>query len=198
MASRRIGDTRSAEHDGVFTGRHIIAGVRNEEALAIAARSPVGLTYLLFGNTLNIADLIATLRDHGKVVLVNLDLIAGLSRDSCNVDYLAQRGAAGIVSTHQEILRTAKNRGLITVLRTFALDSYAVEAGLRAIQNCQPHAVEILPAVAAPRVAVRIRQAHPGLRIIGGGLVASLKEVEWLLSEGIDAVSVSDPQFWIA
>jgi glycerol uptake operon antiterminator len=204
MPSRRTGQRQAefgaeygTERGAVFEGRHIIAGVRNLEALAVAARSPVEMTYLLFGNTLNIADLIASLRESGKVVLVNLDLIAGLSRDSCNVEYLARCGAAGIVSTHQEILRTAKTQGLITVLRTFALDSYAVGAGLRAIQNCQPDAVEILPAVAAPRVAVKIRQAHPGLRIIGGGLVANLKEVEGLLSEGIDAVSVSDPQFWI-
>ena len=73
-----------------------------------------------------------------------------------------------------------------------------MDAGLRAIQNCQPDAVEILPAVAAPRVAARIRQVYPDLRIIAGGLVANLKEVESLMAEGIDAVSVSDPLFWIA
>src|ERR1700678_3934768 len=118
MPSRRTGrhGAEHAERGTVFEGRHIIAGVRTLEALAVAARSPVEMTYLLFGNTLNIADLIASLRDSGKLVLVNLDLIAGLSRDSCNVEYLARCGAAGIVSTHQEILRTAKNQGLITVL----------------------------------------------------------------------------------
>jgi glycerol uptake operon antiterminator len=182
----------------VFKGRPIIAAVRSAESLAIAARSPVKMIYLLFGNTLNVADLIGSVRDCGKPVLVNLDLLAGFSRDACNVEYLASCGAAGIVSTHQEVLRVAGKRGLITVLRSFALDSAAVEAGLRAIQYCQPDAVEILPAVAAPRVAVRIRQEHAGLRIVAGGLVANLKELESLLAGGIDAVSVSDPRFWIA
>ena len=61
-----------------------------------------------------------------------------------------------------------------------------------------PDAVEILPAVAAPRVVRRFRNAHPNLRIVAGGLISDLKEVESLLASGINAVSVSDPRFWIA
>ncbi len=182
----------------VFEDRRIIAAVRSHDALALAAKSPLEMVYLLFGNTLNVASLIASLRECGKLPLVNLDLLTGFSRDRCNVEYLEQCGAAGIVSTHHEVLHAAKSRGLITVLRTFALDSAAVEAGLRAIQQCHPDAVEILPAPVAPRVAVKIRAAHNSLRIIAGGLVANLKEVEELLAGGIDAVSVSDHRFWIA
>jgi glycerol-3-phosphate responsive antiterminator len=33
---------------------------------------------------------------------------------------------------------------------------------------------------------------------MAGGLISDLKEVEHLLGAGIDAVSVSDPRFWIA
>ena len=102
-----------------------------------------------------------------------------------------------IISTHQDVHRAARRHGLITVQSTFALDSAAVEAGLRAIQNCQPDAVEMLPAVAAPRVAPRIRQAQPHLRIVAGGRIANFKEIEDLLAAGIDAVSVSDPQLWV-
>jgi glycerol uptake operon antiterminator len=60
-----------------------------------------------------------------------------------------------------------------------------------------PDAVEILPAVAAPRVVSRFRTAHPDLRIVAGGLISDLKEVETLLAAGVNAVSVSDPRFWI-
>ncbi len=81
--------------------------------------------------------------------------------------------------------------------RTFALDSAAVDAGLRTISQFRPDAVEILPAVAAPRVASKFRQVHSTLRVVAGGLVNDLKEVESLIDAGIDAVSVSDPRFWI-
>jgi glycerol uptake operon antiterminator len=184
-------------HD-VLERRHIIAAVRNGEGLTAAEKSPTETVYLLYGNTLNIAELLRRLRNHGKLPLVNLDLLAGFSRDSINAEYLASCGVAGVISTHCEVLRASRKHGLITVQRTFALDSAAVEGGLRTMSQFLPDAVEILPAVAAPRVAPRFRNAHPNLRIVAGGLISDLKEVESLLASGINAVSVSDPRFWIA
>jgi glycerol uptake operon antiterminator len=181
----------------VLEKRHIIAAVRNAEGLAAAEKSPTETVYLLYGNTLNIGELLGRLRAHGKLPLVNLDLLAGFSRDSINAEYLAAWGAAGVISTHGEILRASRRQGLITVQRTFALDSAAIDAGLRTMNQFLPDAVEILPAVAAPRVASRFRNVHPNLRIVAGGLISDLKEVESLLATGIDAVSVSDPRFWI-
>jgi glycerol uptake operon antiterminator len=178
--------------------RHIIAAVRTMEALSAVAKSPTETVCLLFGNPLNIVELLKYLREHGKLPLVNLDLLTGFSRDSVNAEYLASCGAAGIISTHYEVLRAARKQGLIAVQRTFALDSSAVDAGLRMLNQFVPDAVEILPAIAAPKVVGRLRRVHPQLRIMAGGLIVDLKEVEYLLGAGIDAVSVSDPRFWIA
>jgi glycerol uptake operon antiterminator len=176
---------------------HIIAAIRNAEMLMVAAKASTESVYLLFGNPLTIPDMLKLLLDHGKLPLVNLDLLTGFSRDSINVEYLEHCGAAGVVSTHSDVLRAGHKHGLITVQRTFALDSAAVEAGLRATNQFLPDAVEILPAIAAPRVASRFRAVHPHLRVVAGGLIADLKEVETLLAAGIDAVSVSDSRFWI-
>lgn len=183
-------------HD-VLERRHIIAAVRNEEGLSAAEKSPTETVYLLYGNTLNIAGLLRRLRNNGKLPLVNLDLLAGFSRDSINAEYLASCGAAGVISTHGEVIRASRRHGLITVQRTFALDSAAIEAGLKTTNQFLPDAIEILPAIAAPRVAPRFRNVHPNLRIVAGGLISDLKEVESLLASGINAVSVSDPRFWI-
>ncbi len=181
----------------VLERRHIIAAVRNEDGLNAAEKSPTETVYLLYGNTLNIAQLLRRLRDNGKLPLVNLDLLSGFSRDSINAEYLASCGAAGVISTHGEVLRASRKNGLITVQRTFALDSAAIDAGLKTMSQFLPDAIEILPAVAAPRVAPRFRSVHPNLRIVAGGLICDLKEVESLLASGINAVSVSDPRFWI-
>src|SRR5436190_6022061 len=182
----------------VLERRHIIAAVRNEEGLVAAEKSPTETVYLLYGNTLNIVHLLRRLRDNGKLPLVNLDLLAGFSRDSINAEYLASCGAAGVISTHGEVLRASRKHGLITVQRTFALDSAAIDAGVRTMGQFLPDAIEILPAIAAPRVAPRFRAVYPNLRIVAGGLISDLKEVESLLASGINAVSVSDPRFWIA
>jgi glycerol uptake operon antiterminator len=197
QSARDIEQMNPQWHD-VLEKRHIIAAVRNGEGLAAAETSPTDTVYLLYGNTLNIAELLRRLRSRGKLPLVNLDLLAGFSRDSINAEYLASCGAAGVISTHCEVLRASRRHGLITVQRTFALDSAAVDAGLRTMSQFLPDAIEILPAVAAPRVAPRFRNVHPNLRIVAGGLISDLKEVESLLSSGINAVSVSDPRFWIA
>jgi glycerol uptake operon antiterminator len=197
QSARDIEQMNPQWHD-VLEKRHIIAAVRNGEGLAAAETSPTDTVYLLYGNTLNIAELLRRLRSRGKLPLVNLDLLAGFSRDSINAEYLASCGAAGVISTHCEVLRASRRHGLITVQRTFALDSAAIDAGLRTMSQFLPDAIEILPAVAAPRVAPRFRNVHPNLRIVAGGLISDLKEVESLLSSGINAVSVSDPRFWIA
>jgi glycerol-3-phosphate responsive antiterminator len=42
---------------------HIIAAIRNIEALAAAAKSPTETLYLLFGSPLNISDLLRTMRE---------------------------------------------------------------------------------------------------------------------------------------
>jgi hypothetical protein len=51
---------------------HIIAAIRNIEALAAAAKSPTQTVYLLFGNPLNIPDLLRTVREQGKLPLEKL------------------------------------------------------------------------------------------------------------------------------
>lgn len=175
----------------------IIAAVRSEQALAPALVSPVRIIYLLFGNPVNLGKMIQAVRDVGKLPLVNADLLQGLSRDAAAVEYLALCGAAGIISTHHETLRAARANGLISVLRTFTIDSAAVEAGRRFLAHFQPDAIELLPAVAAPLVIERIRSSHPALYVIAGGLLSDLRQVEALVNAGVDSVSLSDPSLWV-
>lgn len=183
--------------DEIVRESRIIAAVRSADTLEQALNSPVRIVYLLFGNPLNIAGMIASVRERGKLPLVNADLLQGFSRDASAVEYLAHCGAAGIISTHHEALRAARSRGLITVLRTFVIDSAAVEAGKRFLVNFQPDVIELLPAIAAPLVLERIRAAHPGLFVIAGGLLSDLHQVNDLVKAGVDAVSLSDPALWI-
>lgn len=186
-----------ARWDEILRDSAIIAAVRSAEALDKALTSPVPLVYLLFGNPMNVARMIAAVRACGKLPLVNADLLQGFSRDPFAVEYLAASGAAGIISTHHETLRAARTHGLITVLRTFMIDSAAVEAGRRFLAHFQPDAIELLPAIAAPLVIDRIRDAHPALQIIAGGLVSNLMQVDQLVQAGVDAVSLSDPKLWL-
>ena len=46
----------------VLEKRHIIAAIRNIDALASVEKSPTETVYLLFGNPLNVADLLKRVR----------------------------------------------------------------------------------------------------------------------------------------
>jgi glycerol uptake operon antiterminator len=103
----------------------------------------------------------------------------------------------GVVSTRFETLKIAHTLGLITVQRTFAIDSAAVTAALRCLTQFLPDAMEVLPAMASPKVAQRLHNTYPSLKIMGGGLIENVKEIEGLLAAGIHSVSVSNEHLWV-
>ena len=175
----------------------IIAAVNLPETFEAALSSPCRAIYLLTGNPLSLPPMLRQAREHGKVCLVNIDFLDGLARDRFAVQYLAKSEAAGIVSTHFEVLKAAHACGLITVQRTFGIDSAAVTAAKKSLERFVPDLVEVLPAVAAPKIARRLLIDYPSLRIIGGGLIETVREIEELLAAGIHSVSVSNPQLWV-
>ena len=177
---------------------HIIPSVRSPEFIARSARAPGKVVYFLFGNPEHIAEMVEVVASNGKATMVNVDLAAGLSRDEAAISFLAHRQVLGIISTHVEPLRAARDYGLFAVKRTFLLDSAALESCLRNLSQMLPDALEIMPAIAAPRIIPKLRQEYPQLPIIAGGLVSTLREVEDLVQQGVTSVSVSDSRLWVA
>ncbi len=175
----------------------IIPAIRKPETVhqAVAARSQ--LIYLLTGDPDNVEPMIGTVLGAGKIPIVNLDLLNGFSRDKFAVNYLKRVGARGIISTHLDPLRHALSIGLYAVQRTFLLDSGAMDTITNQLKNTQVHALEILPAMVAPKMLDRVRSVSPDLPVVGGGLIQTMKEVEDLLAQGLSAVSTSHPQMWI-
>jgi glycerol uptake operon antiterminator len=133
----------------------------------------------------------------GKLPMVNLDLLNGFSRDKYAVNYLKRIGARGIISTHLDPLRHALSIGLYAIQRTFLLDSGAMDTISNQLKNTPVHALEILPALVAPKMLDRVRAVSADLPVVGGGLIETMKEVEGLLAQGLSAVSVSKPEMWI-
>lgn len=175
----------------------VIPAIRKPDTVdqAVAARSQI--IYLLTGDPDNVESMIRTILAAGKIPIVNLDLLNGFSRDKFAVNYLKRVGARGIISTHLDPLRHALSIGLYAVQRTFLLDSGAMETISNQLKNSQVHALEILPALVAPKMLERVRAITPGLPVVGGGLIQTMKEVEDLLAQGLSAISTSNPQMWI-
>ena len=126
-----------------------------------------------------------------------MDLLSGFARDAAAIEFLVQAGVAGVISTHQDVLRAARSQGLLALQRTFAIDSVAVANSLRTLEHFLPDIIELLPAIAAPLVLPMMHNLRPNLPVIGCGLVRSLMQIEELVRQGVTSVSVSDPSLWI-
>jgi glycerol uptake operon antiterminator len=175
----------------------IIPAIRKPECVRQAIASRGKLVYLLTGDPENVESMIREIVGAEKIPIVNLDLLNGFSRDKYAVNYLKRVGARGIISTHLDPLRHALAIGLYAIQRTFLLDSGAMETITSQLKNSPVHALEILPALVAPKLLDRVRALGLDLPVVGGGLIQTMKEVEALLAQGLSAVSTSNPEMWI-
>jgi glycerol uptake operon antiterminator len=175
----------------------IIPAVRKPELLERAIQAHGKIVYLLTGDPENCESMIRQILAADKLPIVNLDLLNGFSRDRYAVNYLKSAGVSGIISTHLDPLRHALSIGLYAVQRTFLLDSAAMDTITSQLKNTPVDALEVLPALAAPRILERVHSVSSELPIVGGGLIETLKEAEEFLAQGLSAVSSSNPQMWI-
>jgi glycerol uptake operon antiterminator len=176
----------------------IIPALRSPQYLTPSTLCPGKIVYFLFGDPENSTELLGFVADAGKVPIINIDLAAGFARDYAAVSYLARRNVQGVISTHPEPLRAARDLGLFAIKRTFLLDSAALDSALRSLDQFMPDALEVLPAMAAPHIVKRLHNLYPSLPVIAGGLITSLREIDDLVNQGITAVSVSNPLLWVA
>ena len=182
---------------GLLEQTRVIPAVRSSEFLVRGAQAPGKIVYFLFGNPEDIERMAETVVVEDKVPILNLDLTAGLARDQAAVSFLARRSVQGIISTHPEPLRAARDFGLFAIQRTFLLDSAALHSVLRSLDHFLPDALEVLPAMAAPHIVAQLRKNHPMLPVIAGGLIKTLREIDDLVRQGVSSVSVSDCGLWV-
>ncbi|MGC9157710.1 MAG: glycerol-3-phosphate responsive antiterminator [Terracidiphilus sp.] len=182
---------------GLLERSRIIPAIRGPEFLSAAMASPSLVVYLLFGSPTTIGDVVKKLRSAGKLPIANLDLLTGFAQDSDAVTLLVRLGVAGVVSTHQSVLRAAHAHGIIALQRTFAVDTIAAHNITRSLSHFVPHAIELLPAVAAPLLMSSLRASSSSLPVTATGLVNNLHQVEELVRQGITSVATSSSSLWI-
>jgi glycerol uptake operon antiterminator len=175
----------------------IIPAIRDPEHLDLALACHGKVVYFLCGDPENIVDLLQRTLAGGKLPIVNMDLLSGFSRDASALSFLQKRGLKGIISTHHESFRHAHALGMYVIQRTFLLDRGAMESVANQLRTTAADALEVLPAIAAPRLVDAVRTIRPEMPLVGGGLIQSMREIEDLLSQGLSSVSVSNTKLWI-
>ena len=174
----------------------IIAAVKDEAQLRRALESPCGIVFLLFGDVCSLPGLVAQVRESGRLAIVHLDLVAGLSQKSIAVDFVRQAGADGVITTRALLARRARELGLIKVLRIFAIDSMAIQNLRREQLQVQPDLIELMQGI-IPKVIARVG-AETDVPIIAGGLITDKSDVLAALSAGAVGISTSREELWRA
>ena len=129
-------------------------------------------------------------------IYVNVDLVGGVAADPSGLRFLSGR-VEGIISTHRHVIELSKTSGLITIQRLFAIDSGAVERGLKLIRRAEPQFVEILPALAYCEIAEQYSEVLD-LPVLAGGLLKSRRDISAILEAGAVGVSTSHQGLWKA
>ena len=184
-----------AELLGLLADGPVIASVKDNAGLEAAVASDVSVVFLLYGDVLNIAELVQRARDAGKVVFVHLDLVEGLSSREVSADFIAKYTRAdGILSTKAALTRRAKELGLVAIQRFFLLDSMAIANVEKYFAPECSDLIKVLPGL-MPKI---IRRVCGVTRkpVIAGGLITDKEDVTNALSAGAVAVSTTNPDVW--
>ena len=173
----------------------VIAAVKTDEALTAALASPCSAVFLLASTLLTVDGLVHRIHDAGKLAVVHIDLVDGLSSREIAVDSLnALCHPDGIISTRPTLIRRARHRGLLTVQRAFILDSLSLTSLSGQLEQGKPDFVEILPGI-MPRVIAEI-STRTQVPVIAGGLLRDKADVMAAMRAGAAAVSTSAPGLW--
>ena len=171
-------------------------GFRAQKPLSLCCKhDDIRVIFILFGDVCSIGSIVKTIRDAGKIAMVHMDLISGLSPKEIAVEFIKEQTEAdGIISTKPSLIKKAKEMSMYTVLRVFLLDSMAFENIRQQQHMIKPDFIEVLPGV-MPKIIAQISHSVK-VPIIAGGLITDKEDVMGALSAGAMAVSSTNHKVW--
>ena len=154
-----------------------------------------GMVFVLYGTVCTIGEIVKRIKDQGKIAVVHIDLIQGLSGKDAAVEFLkTYTRADGIITTKPALIKCAKELGMFTVLRFFVIDSMAYDNIQKQTAGYRPDVIEILPGL-MPRVIERIKKSVR-CQVIAGGLISEKEDIVAALKAGAVAISTTDKNVW--
>ncbi len=179
----------------LFDKRAVAAAVRTEEDFSAALESDVDVIFLLYSSIMTVETQIARAHEAGKKALIHMDFAEGIGKDRAGLKFIRLKGADGILTTKTNMIRPAKDIGLVTVQRFFIVDSHSVDTAVESIRIAKPDVVEIMPGV----VCKKIREFSEKVRntpILAGGLIEFREDVDSAIAAGATAVSTANRELW--
>lgn len=177
-------------------GNPVVAAVKDMEGLRkCCSLEDIKVVFILFGDICSIDGIVDQVKKTGRMAMVHVDLITGLSSKEVAVDFIKNHTEAdGIITTKPALIRRGRELSLCTVLRYFLIDSMALENIRQQQHIVKPDFIEVLPGV-MPRVIQKICKSSR-TPIIAGGLITDKDSVMGALDAGAIAVSTTNQDVW--
>lgn len=173
----------------------VIPEIKNDEWLESLTESDCEVVYIIYGDICSIADIVERVKARGKMAIVHIDLIVGLSAKEISVDFLKKYTKAdGIISMKPALIKRAKELDMFTVQRFYMMDGFTYANIQKHVKTSNPDIVEFLPAGLSKvmkYLAEKIEQP-----IVASGLTQDKEDVMGALKAGAVAVATTNRLMW--
>lgn len=180
----------------IMENNPIIAAIKDDTGLeSCCMLEEIKAVFILYGNICNIDKIVKRIKKADKIAIVHIDLINGLANKEISVDFIKKYTLAdGVISTKPNIIKRAKEIGLVSIFRYFILDSMALDNLMQQNKIVNPDLIEILPGN-MPKV-IKSLSSDIKIPIIAGGLINDKDDVLAALSSGAFCVSTTNNKVW--
>ena len=172
----------------------IAAAIRTEKDFSTALKSDVDMVFLLHSNIMTLNQSVKEIHSAGKKVFIHVDFAEGLGKDRFALEFLAKQNVDGVLTTRTNIVKAAREYGLITVQRFFIVDSHSVGTSLESIRISKPDIIEIMPGIITKKIKEFSEKVS--VPIIAGGIIETEEEVRNALEAGANVVSTGEAELW--
>ncbi len=173
----------------------IIPEIKNDEWLKSLGRSDSEVAYVVYGDICTIAEIVDQVKEMGKMAIVHIDLINGLSAKEISVDFIKKYTKAdGIISMKPALIKRANDLGLFTIQRFYMIDGFTYANVAKNIKTCDPDVVEFMPAGLSKVMRYLVEQIDKP--IVASGLSQDKEDIMGALKAGALAVATTNRDLW--
>ena len=173
----------------------VIPEIINDEWLEALSESDCDIVYIVYGDICTIPEIVEKVKQAGKMAIVHMDLIVGLSSKEISVDFLKKYTRAdGIISMKPAMIKRANDVGLFTIQRFYLMDRLRFVNIEKHIKNCNPDVVEFLPAGLSKVMSYLVEKIDRP--VVASGLTQDKADVMGALKAGAIAVATSNRTVW--
>lgn len=175
--------------------KKIFPAVQSAEHFELALKSRAPVIFSLIADINDMVQTSALAHNNKKRLFIHLDLATGIGKDKSGIEFIARAGVDGIISTRANLIKLAKEAGLLTIQRFFIVDSHSIDTTVDTLKSSKADMIEVMPGICPKTISI-LKTKH-SIPIIAGGLIETIDEVNSALSAGAYAISTGATKLWV-